>query len=335
MHLVIVAGSVLLCLFTFGAADAAVVILTNGDRITGKIVKMQDKKLEIDPDQSSDNLTIDWEDVKSITSDEPMAVKLHGNVEILATIGARVGDRINLYNLEEGGPIRLEDVRSINLSEHDYSGSVSAGGNQTTGNTQTQALNVNGTLTYRTEDHRFVLDGKYNRAQASHQITANNGAFSAKYDYFFTQRFYVGASNLTESDEFQDLTVRNSTALMPGYDLLNSADHRLSIAAGPAVVYQDFTPEPTTVTPSSTWTVRYELKLRDDDVILFHKQQGFKDIGHGSAMRWNGDQGIKVKVIGNWRLNVEYDIRYNSEPAPGKKTTDTNLIVGISYDIKP
>jgi putative salt-induced outer membrane protein YdiY len=296
---------------------------------------MQDKKLEIDPDQSSDNLTVDWENVKSITSDEPMAVKLHGNVEIPATIGGRVGDRINLHNLEEGGAIRLEDVRSINLSEHDYSASVSAGGNQTTGNTQTQALNVNGTLTYRTEDHRFILDGKYNRAQASHEITANNGAFNAKYDHFFTQRFYVGVSNLTESDEFQDLTVRNTIALMPGYDLLNSAHHQLSIAAGPAVVYQDFTPEPVTVTPSSTWTVRYELKFRDDDVIVFHKQQGFKDIGHGSATRWNGDQGIKVRVIGNWRLSLEYDIRYNSIPAPGKRTTDTNLIFGISYDITP
>ena len=86
---------------------------------------------------------------------------------------------------------------------------------------------------------------------------------------------------------------------------------------------------------SSTWTVRYELKLRDDDVIVFHKQQGFKDIGHGSAMRWNGDQGIKVRVIGNWRLSLEYDIRYNSEPVPGKRTTDTNLIIGISYELNP
>lgn len=335
MHLIIVAGLVLLCLFTFGAADAAVVVLTNGDRITGKIIKMQDKKLEIDPDQSSDNLTIDWDDVKSITSDEPMVVKLDGNVEIPATIGGRVGDRINLYNLEEGGPIRLEDVRSINLSEHNYSGSVAAGGNQTTGNTETQALNVNGTLTYRTEEHRFILDGKYNRAEASHQITANNGSFNVKYDYFFTQRFYVGASNLTESDQFQALAVRNTSGLTPGYNLLNSAHHQLSIAAGPAVVYQDYTTAPATVTPSSTWNARYELKLRDGDVIVFHKQQAFKDIGHGSATRLNADQGIKVKVIGNWRLNVEYDIRYNSIPVPGKKTTDTNLIVGISYDIKP
>ncbi len=335
MHLVMLVGAVLFCLLSFGAANAAVVILTNGDKLTGTIVKMQDKKLEIDLDKTSDNLTIEWEDVKSITSDEPLSIKLYGNVEIPQTISERVGDRLFLHNLEEGGPIRLEDIQSINQPLRDYSGSVTAGGNQTSGNTQTQALNLNGTLTYRVEEHRFILDGKYNRAQASHQITANNGAFSVKYDLFFTRRFYVGASNLTESDKFQDLAVRNTTALMPGYDLLNSEHHQLSLGAGPAIVYQDFTPEPATVTPSAAWTVRYQLKLRDDDVIVFHKQQGFKDIGHGSATRWNGDQGIKVRVIGNWRLSLEYDIRYNSEPVPGKKTTDTNLIFGVSYDIKP
>src|SRR5689334_9884926 len=101
MHLVMLVGAVLLCLLTFGAANAAVVILTNGDKLTGKIVKMQDRKLEIDLDKTSDNLTIEWEDVKSITSDEPLSIKLYGNVEIPQTISERVGDRLLLHSLEE------------------------------------------------------------------------------------------------------------------------------------------------------------------------------------------------------------------------------------------
>jgi len=47
------------------AADAGVVVLNNDDRISGLIVKKQDKKLEIDPEYSSTNMTIDWEDVRS------------------------------------------------------------------------------------------------------------------------------------------------------------------------------------------------------------------------------------------------------------------------------
>ena len=317
------------------SVQAAVVVLKNGDRITGLIVKMQDKKLEIDPEFSSTNVTIDWGDVQSITTIRPMSIKLYGDVEMPENVGQRVRDRIIVNSLEEGGPIRLQDVRSINLAEQDYYGYISAGGNQTSGNTQTQALNLSGSLAYRKEEHRFTWDGKYNRAEADHEDTANNGSVNFKYYYFLTHHLFTSAANLAETDQFQDLSLRNTTSLGLGYDILVSRQQLLSVSAGPAAVYQDYTTTPATITPSATWALRSEFRFRDDDVILFHKQQGFKDLGHGSGTRVNADQGIKVKITDRWRVNLEYDIRYNSLPVADKKTTDTNIIFGFSYDIKP
>ena len=315
--------------------QADVVVLRNGDRISGLIVKMQDKKLEIDPEYSSTNITIDWGDVRSITSERPMSIQHFGDVEMPENVGLRVRDRIILSTLEEGGPIRLEDVRSINLAEHDYYGYISAGGNQTSGNTQTQALNLSGSLTYRKDEHRIILDGKYNRAQADNEDTANNGSISFKYDYFLTRQLFTGATNLSETDQFQNLSLRNTTSLALGYDILASKQQLLTVAAGPAAVYQDYTTTPATMTPSATWGLRAEFRFRGDDVILFHKHVGFKDLGQGSGTRVNADQGIRVTITDNWRVNFEYDIRYNSLPVAGKKTTDTNIIFGFSYDIKP
>ena len=70
-------------------------------------------------------------------------------------------------------------------------------------------------------------------------------------------------------------------------------------------------------------------------MVVFHKDQGFRDLGHGSATRVNADQGIRVKIYGNLWVNLEYDLRYNSQPVEARKTTDTNVILGLSYDIKP
>lgn len=81
--------------------------------------------------------------------------------------------------------------------------------------------------------------------------------------------------------------------------------------------------------------MRYEFMFRGDDVILFHRHQGYRDLAHGSATRVNADQGIRVKLVGNWRINFEYDLRYNSVPDAGRKTTDTTMILGFSYDFKP
>ena len=328
------------CLFVFcllivpSPVQADVVILKNGDRITGRIIKMENKRLEVDPDYAG-ILKIKWEDVRSITSERPMSVLLFGEAEHPEAVGERDANRIFLHSLGEEGPIRLEDVRAINFKERDYNGYISLGGNQTSGNTDTEALNISGTLTYRKYEHRFILDGKYNRAQAGGNDTANNGAFNVRYDYFVAHRLFMGGFDLVESDQFQNLTVRNTSGLVLGYDVLDREHHLLSIGAGPASVYQDFTTEAPTITPSMTWVGRYQFMILGDDIVLFHRQQGFKDLGHGSATRVNADQGIRVTLIGNWHMQFEYDLRYNSLPVQGRKTTDTNIIFGFSYDIKP
>ena len=316
------------------SVQAAVVVLKNGDRITGTIIKMEKERLEIDV-PFSDIIKIKWEEVQSITSERPMSVKLYGELDLPENIGERKRDRLIVYTLGGEGGIRLEDVRAINFAEHDYRGYISAGGNQSSGNSQTEALNVSGNLNYRRLEHRYILDGKYNRGQADGKDTANNGSFSVRYDYFLTPRAYVGGFDLVETDQFQDLSVRNTGGLIMGYDLLDREHHNLTIGAGPAAVYQDFTTEPATVTPSTSWLLRYEFMMRGDDVVFFHKSQGFKDLGHGSATRVNADQGFRVKIMNNWRVNLEYDLRYNSLPVEGRQTVDTNIIFGFSYDIKP
>ena len=70
-------------------------------------------------------------------------------------------------------------------------------------------------------------------------------------------------------------------------------------------------------------------------MIVFHNQQGFKDLGNGLAFRVNADQEIRVKITQNWRVNFEYDIRYNSLSVSGLNTTDTNIIFWFSYNFKP
>lgn len=315
-------------------AEADVVVLKNGDRVTGRIIKMESKRLDIDPGYA-DIMNIKWEEVRSITSERPMSIKLFGEVAMPEDMGERKADRIFMHTLGEEGPIRLGDVRAINFAEQDYRGYLSIGGNQSSGNSQTQAMNISGNLTYRRHEHRFILDGKYNRGQANGEDTANNGALSIKYDYFLAKRLFVGGFDLVESDQFQNLTIRNTSGVFLGYDVLDREHHHLSMGPGPAMVYQDFTASPPTVTPSLTWLLRYRFMIRGDDVVFFHKHMVFKDVGHGSATRVNADQGLRVQITGNWGVNFEYQLRYNSLPVAGRKTLDTNIIFGLSYDIKP
>jgi hypothetical protein len=158
----------ILCLFTAflltipSPAHAAVVVLKNGDGITGRIVKMENKRLEIDI-PSAGIIKMKWEDVQSVTTERPMSVKLYSAVDLPGDTEDSKLNRLILTSLGEDGAIRLEDVRAINFAENDYRGYLSAGGNRSSGNSETQALNISGNLMYRIAGHRFLLDGKYNR----------------------------------------------------------------------------------------------------------------------------------------------------------------------------
>ena len=171
--------------------QAAVVELKNGDRITGRVIKMQDKRLEIDT-PSAGIIKIKWEEIQSMTSERPMSIKLYGEADIPEDAGEQRLDRIIAHTLGGEGAIPLKDVRAINFAENDYRGYFSAGGNQTFGNTKTQALNISGNLTYRRLERRYYLDGKYNRAEADGEDTANNSAVTIQYDYFLAPRVFVG-----------------------------------------------------------------------------------------------------------------------------------------------
>jgi putative salt-induced outer membrane protein YdiY len=311
-------------------AVADVVVLKNGDRVTGTISKMEDEQLEIDTDYAG-KISIGWGNIQGLRSDRPLKLTFFASSPIPEGLGIREGDRVTVTGLDADGPIPLSDIKAVNVSDLYHRGNINLGGNVAHGNSSTQALNVAASYVLRQEWHRLQMDGKFNRGEGNGELTAQNGALSTKYDYLFTRQVFVSGQQLFENDRFQNLGLRSTTAVTLGYDIYDHHSSTLSLGAGPSLVYQDFTTSPGTVTPAVTWFVRWYQEFRGGDVILFHHHQGFQDFEHGEAFRLNADQGIRVKVYGDVALNFEYDVRFNTKPDPGRKTVDTTAIFGVSY----
>jgi putative salt-induced outer membrane protein YdiY len=316
-----------------GLAQADLVMLKNGDPVRGKILAMEDEKLKLDTDFAG-VIYIDWDDIERIDSDQPLTLIFHSGADIPEGVGNRDGDRLIVSRIEAGGPIPMSTVKAINPASIYYRGNINLGGNQTTGNSETQAFNLSGNFTLRKDRSRLNLTAKHNRGEAKGQTTAQNASGGFRYDYYLSRQVYVIADQLFESDQFQNLTLRTTSTAGLGYDFFDQKSRSLSLGAGPTCVYQDFSTESATVTPAFTWMLSWYQELRGGDIKLFHKHQGFQDVGTSTAFRLNADQGIRVKVWGDLSLNVEYNIRYNSQPAAGRKELDTTFIFGVSYEFK-
>lgn len=311
-------------------AGADVVVLKNGDRVTGTIVRMEGEQLEIDTDYAG-TLSIGWDNIQHLRSDRPLTLTFFASSPIPEGPGIRNGDRVTVMGLDADGPIPLSSIKAVNVSDLYHRGNINLGGNVASGNSNTQALNVSASYTMRREWHRLQVDARGNRGEANGELAAQNAALTTSYDYLFTRQMFVSGQQLFEYDRFQNLNLRSTTAVMLGHDIYDRHNDMLSLGAGPGIVYQDFMSSPATLTPTVTWFVRWYHELRGGNVSLFHRHQGSQDLMHGEGFRLNAAQGIRVKVYGDVALNFEYDVRFNTKPDPGRKTVDTTAIFGLSY----
>ena len=131
----------LLSLWLATPASADEVYLLNGDRLTGTIVKMEENILTIQTDYGGE-IKVDWKKVQRLRATSALKVLVPGESHdvlrdfVYGTHGQR--------EITEAGPdsaTLLSEITAINLEPIRLTGTVSVGGNNTSGNSNTKAFN--------------------------------------------------------------------------------------------------------------------------------------------------------------------------------------------------
>jgi putative salt-induced outer membrane protein YdiY len=331
----LVFSAVLWCLAGAVTARADEVYLTNGDRLTGDIVKMEEGTVTLRTDYGG-TVSIDWTRVHRVHADRPLTVQRRETREENSWTDFLYRERptVSATDLGAGAAIPLDDVVAINPPPPiQYHGTITAGGNNTQGNTNTTAINASTRWTIRADRHRVLLEGKYNYGEVGRRVTVRNSLGSAKYDFFLTPKVFVDASTLFEKDTFQSLILRTTSGAGMGYQFLDTKRHTLAAALGFAYVHENYTNQDITQAPSVRWGVRWEYALIPDRIALFHKHEGYRDFGSRNATRVLAGQGVRITLSDKLYVNFEYDFRYNGAPAPGRERTDEAFIIGIGYEL--
>ncbi len=310
------------------------VYMQNGDRLTGTIEKLEEKVLILHTEYGN-TIRIDWTKVKRVTSDSPLKVLVPDQSrDVVRDFFYGANGLKQVTELGPDTPISLADVTAINLEPVRMTGTVTIGGNSTSGNSSTKAVNAATRMTIFAYRQRLLIEGKYNYGQAGDQITARNSMASLKHNYFLTQKIFIETFGMLEKDTLQRLQLRSTVGSGLGYQFYESPRTTLSLSVGLAHVSEHYSTAPNTQTPSGRWSLRWEHALLPDRIKVFHRHEGYWDVNAGNAFRFNADQGIRITVYKNLFFNVEYDLRLNTQPAPGRKTTDESVIFGVGYELK-
>ena len=343
--------------------EADQVTLKNGDRLTGTIVKTDDDKktLEIKTEFAGD-VTVQWDAVTAIVSSQPLNLTLSDGRVIAGTVATTDGKLT--VGTKEAGEVATEHtaIKAIRndqeQAEYDrlqhpglrdfWSGLFDLGLSVTEGNSAATALTIAGKAARVVPKNKFSLYYTQVYSKDSKQdpaiTTANAIHAGIRYEHNLNAKVYIFGFTDFDSDQLQNLDLRNVLGGGLGYHLINTKKTQFDVFGGASFNQEYFSsyvtgnpaPPPAEIlVPSDSRhsaevLVGESLSAKLGPRTTFTEQfTFFPNLSSTGDYRINFDATATTKLK-NWLgWQVTFSDRYISNPPLNLKGNDLLLSTGL------
>ncbi len=329
-------------------AFADQIVMKNGDRVTGTIVKKADDAVTIKSTHFG-TIAVPWKEIDSIKADTPLVVVLPEGKEVKGTVAVANGN-VEIATDSGKQTVAVADVKALRDKDEQetyermlhpgwknlWAGTASLGYAGATGNARTSVFTIGMNAARVTRNDKTTI--YFNTIKSS----ANAGGKSVDtaeairggiaYNHTIRQRLFVNVFNDYEYDKFQNLDLRAVFGGGLGYSVLNSERRRLDLLGGISYNRETFDPAPlpkfTRNSAEFYWGDDFFLKL-NSRAAFTQSFRMFNNLSNTGEYRINGDVGLTTKLFSWLSWNLALSDRYLSNPAVGRKTNDFLYTTGL------
>ena len=325
-------------------AHADVLVLKNGDRVTGSIIKKDDKSITIKSD-SFGVITAGWELVESITAEKPLTVVLKDGKSVQGTLSTS-GGKVEVATPDTRISVAPMEVVTLRNADEELAyqrllkpswgqlwvetGSLGFAG--TAGNARTETFTTGitasrttrhdkTTLTFSAIDASALADGKN-----SETAKAIRGGIS--YDHNVSSRLFVNGFNNNEYDKFQSLDLRFVAGGGFGFHAVSNDRDKLDFIGGMDYNHESFSTGLHRNSGEFFGGDDYSLQL-SKTVSVVQAFRMFDSMQNTGQYRVNFDLGLTTKLTKSLSWNATASDRFLSDPTPGRKRNDFLYTTGI------
>ncbi len=341
---------VLYCLCS--ALNAEQVTLKNGDKITGTIVSVSDKKLTVKTDYAGP-ITIDLAAVAQFTSAQPMVVTRTNNQVVSGPVTAQ--DSTVVVNAASGAQTIPDSDISFIRSTADQAayekslhpgplqgwvgggnfGLALARGNSDTTNV---ALGFNADRKTTTDEWNITAAQLFSTSTVDNvtSTTANSLGGTVRYDRNLTKRLFAFGLLTGMYDHFQDLDARLSPNGGLGYHVIATKTTTFDVLGGFGYTYENYSTG--LVNNFVNANIGEELTHNfTANTSMYERLYFFPYLNDAGNYRGTFDFGLASKIYRALTWNLVFGDIYNSAPVDGKKNNDLVLTtgLGITFGGKP
>ncbi len=325
-----------------GIAQADVLVLKNGDRITGEIKRIWDNEITIEPEYA-DEFEVDLPVVAYIESDRDFEIDLYDGTSVVAKFGGTADDGDQIIETDVSSlELPLGDILELDEPEDyfDWESHVDFASNLKKGNTDSMTTRLFADGMFKHGDHRHRGEATFDKEELAGQRTRDRDLFLYDYNWLFHDPWFLTAQITFERDPIILLDSRIIASVGIGHDIWDTP--RRSLSTKLAIGYQN--EELTTSqfiqinTPSSTdssvaiWTLRFRQDLIGDDVEVFHNHSITKNLTGRTNTSYDTSTGISYEITDLLYATASLDYDYETEPVDSVKNEDITLVFGLGLE---
>jgi putative salt-induced outer membrane protein YdiY len=321
------------CLLFGATANADVLVLKNGDRITGDVKRIWDAEVTIEPEYS-DEFQVDLDAISHIESTRDFEVEFNDGRKLDAQLGGENATGEQVFTSVSGSVTApLADMLEMNepeaAFEWDTNIEVSASVNK--GNTDSSAGKVRAYSTVKMNDHRHNGDIEYFRERLAGVSTKERDLFKYSYNYLFTDNWFFTADASTESDPIILLENRMIVSAGVGLDIWDTPRRSLSIKLGAGLQSEDLDSAETEGSVAN-WGLDYRQDFFGDDVGIFHRQSIVANLSGRENTSYKTTTGFGYELTDLFSATVSLDYNYETNPAEGAENADMAFLLGLAAE---
>jgi putative salt-induced outer membrane protein len=323
--------------------------LTNGDRLSGAIVKSDNENLSIKTEFAGD-VKVKWAAIEQISADRPLYILLKDGQVIFGTVTTADG-KITVQTRDAGivitskeaiESLRSEAEQAAYLAEVErlrnpglgdlWSGSADAGLSLTRGNAETTTISAGAQAARTTRRDKmsvyFASLFARNSTTGESVTTANAIRGGLRYDLNISDRVFAFGLSDVEYDRFQQLDLRLVLGGGLGINAVKTDRTRLDLFGGGAFNQEYFSTGDNRKSVELILGEELTYKLSSISS-LAQRAVLYPNLSEGGEYRFTFDTTAVTRLSRSLGWQVTVSNRYVSDPIPGTKKNDLLLTTGI------
>ena len=313
-------------------------LLKDGSRLLGKVVKKEDGTLDFET-AFAGVVKVQWDQVSELRADEPVTVMLE-NEETASATTIKNTEGETLLETEADEPassIAPEQLALINPAPWRlgqgalWTGRVNLDLKSQRGNTDKDEFDADAEMKVRRLHDRYMLYGQYEKDKDSGTVTDQNWKLNNKYDRFVSKKLYYGGVLMLEHDKFADLDLRTSVGPHIGYQFFESTAMNLSTDIGILYVDENFDESEDDDYWSLGWQVNFDRFLVPERVQFYHRHVGIQSVDDTDNLTINSWTGFRFPLYKGIVASTEAEIEYDGGAPSEVDKTDTTYRVKLGY----